>query len=73
MLLLIGTTPIGFIRECVYRSSDTLLNRDEIAIMVVGALIFVLGMDLIKEVRRPCFIKAVSCVESTIGSMGYSS
>jgi sulfate permease, SulP family len=60
LLLLIGTTPIGFIREYVCDSSDISLKSSVLAIMVVGALIFVLGMDLIKEVRRLQFSKVLA-------------
>lgn len=54
ILLVVGTGPIGFIREISYCSPVVLRMREadsqrSTAIMLVGALIFVLGIDLIKE------------------------
>jgi SulP family sulfate permease len=54
LLLFIGTAPIAYIREhtvfCLYPfflvKIDPLNNT---AVVVVGALIFVLGIDLVKE------------------------
>ena len=50
VLLFVGTGPIAFIR----RSSSLRSHQDThikifAAVMVVGALIFVLGIDLVKE------------------------
>lgn len=50
VLLWIGTWPIAFIRMCWQRLHLQRLNKPGlIAVMVVGSLIFVLGLDLVKE------------------------
>ena len=50
VLLFVGTGPIAYIRErdCPYTYAIALTRRC-VAVMVVGALIFVLGIDLVKE------------------------
>ena len=52
VLLVIGTGPIAYIRELVLLKIDLLcliIKFFCIAVMLVGALIFVLGIDLVKE------------------------
>lgn len=62
-LLLIGTGPIAYIRECPFLvMSNPLLTLILLAVMVVGALIFVLGIDLVKEAVWDCRHKVTRCV-----------
>lgn len=50
LLLIVGTAPIGYIRELVLVIMHSSCGSQRvIAIMLVGALIFVLGIDLVKE------------------------
>lgn len=50
VLLFVGTGPIAFIRASVSLSNTAPTNYMSYpAVMVVGALIFVLGIDLVKE------------------------
>lgn len=48
LLLIIGTGPISYIRKCQL-SAGTATHLAIQAVMLVGALIFVLGIDLVKE------------------------
>jgi len=49
LLLVIGTGPISYIRECISTTVGTVTYHVFQAVMLVGALIFVLGIDLVKE------------------------
>ena len=49
LLLVLGTGPISYIRECQFYIVDTVTHHAIQAVMLVGALIFVLGIDLVKE------------------------
>lgn len=51
VLLLVGTAPIAYIRTCTLPIDDRQAKGTflYVAVMVVGALIFVLGIDLVKE------------------------
>lgn len=49
LLLVIGTGPISYIRECQAPTVGTVTHFAIQAVMLVGALIFVLGIDLVKE------------------------
>jgi len=50
LLLVVGTAPIGYIRRSTSMLYHKLFhNRSVVAIILVGALIFVLGIDLAKE------------------------
>ena len=49
LLLIIGTGPISYIRECMSTAVGTATYHVFQAVMLVGALIFVLGIDLVKE------------------------
>jgi len=49
LLLIIGTGPISYIRECQLSTVSTATHPVIQAVMLVGALIFVLGIDLVKE------------------------
>jgi sulfate permease, SulP family len=48
-VLFAGTGPIAYIREFSSFVCSILLTRSATAVMVVSALIFVLGIDLVKE------------------------
>lgn len=50
LLLWVGTTPLSFIRTSAYHCCLLVVSTiQSTAVMVVGALIFALGIDLIKE------------------------
>ncbi|KAF5382279.1 hypothetical protein D9757_008921 [Collybiopsis confluens] len=52
VLLLVGTGPIGYIRKDFHRDFPSSIDAEDlfdVAVPVVGALIFVLGIDLMKE------------------------
>ena len=49
LLLVVGTGPISYIRECQIFTLGTVTHIAVQAVMLVGALIFVLGIDLVKE------------------------
>ena len=49
LLLIIGTGPISYIRKCQPSTVSTATHLAIQAVMLVGALIFVLGIDLVKE------------------------
>jgi len=49
LLLVGGTGPISYIREYWFSTLGTVTNLAIQAVMLVGALIFVLGIDLVKE------------------------
>jgi SulP family sulfate permease len=48
-ILFAGTGPIAYIREFSSFAHSILLTRSVTAVLVVSALIFVLGIDLVKE------------------------
>jgi hypothetical protein len=49
VLLVIGTGPVADIRELIYAPINYVCLIFRVAVMLVGALIFVLGIDLVKE------------------------
>jgi SulP family sulfate permease len=53
VVLWVGTAPIGYLRECLIRrlgiTWTLILTLSNPAVMLVGALIFVLGIDLVRE------------------------
>lgn len=49
LLLVIGTGPISYIREWKFPAPAATTQTLVSAVMLVGALIFVLGIDLVKE------------------------
>ena len=67
-ILFAGTGPIAYIREFSSIRHSILLTRSVTAVLVVSALIFVLGIDLVKEalwdtrhrVSRPEYITIAS-------------
>lgn len=49
LLLVVGTGPISYIRESRASTGGVVTYITTQAVMLVGALIFVLGIDLVKE------------------------
>lgn len=71
ILLLVGTGPIAYIRECLplilsYSSS----HEQFVAVPVVGALIFALGIDLVKEALWDTRHRVSRCVFHTTFYLG---
>jgi SulP family sulfate permease len=69
-VLFAGTGPIAYIREFSSVAYGILLTRSATAVMVVSSLIFVLGIDLVKEalwdtrhrVSKPEYITIASII-----------
>jgi sulfate permease, SulP family len=63
VLLCIGTGPISYIRSFGVFLNVALAHFFVVAVMVVGALIFVLGIDLVKEALWDTRHRVSRCVE----------